>query len=258
MAGQQEIDIVILVFGTLGMLILALALVVFVVFYQKKRVNQQIEIVKRENKYQHELLNATIEVKEKEQKRIALELHDDIGSALTAIKMQLSKKDLSQADITNSQEQLKEVVTHVRAISNDLLPPVLNELGLNGAISNLCRRLGEQTIVVFNTVIPPTKTDVFKKDEELAIYRIVQELLNNILKHAEATKIFVSVTITPINYCLILEDDGKGYTPPNRLDVQSTSLGLKNIASRVQQIDATLNYELVPTKGTKVTLTKTL
>jgi len=86
----------------------------------------------------------------------------------------------------------------------------------------------------------------------------VQELLNNILKHAEATKIFVSVTITPINYCLILEDDGKGYTPPNRLDVQSTSLGLKNIASRVQQIDATLNYELVPTKGTKVTLTKTL
>lgn len=254
MAGQQEVDSVILIFGTMGMLILALALVAFVVFYQKKRVSQQVEIVKRENAYQRELLNATIEIREKEQKRIALELHDDIGSGLTGIKMQLAKKGLTDVEIEDARERLKNLVKQVRDISHNLLPPVLDELGLNGAITSLCRRIGEQTTINFNTTIPSAKYEGLRSDQELAIYRIVQELLNNILKHANATEIGVTVLNSPKNYSIILQDNGKGFIPPKRLEVQSTSLGLKNIASRVQQINANLNYETLQPTGTKVTL----
>jgi len=255
MAGQQEVDSVILIFGTMGMLILALALVVFVVFYQKKRVNQQIKIAQRENEYQRELLNATIEIREKEQQRIAFELHDDIGSGLNAVKMHLSQKNLNESEIENAREQIKNLVIQVRDISNDLLPPVLNELGLNGAISNLCRRLSNQTQTNFQITIPSTELQELKKDIALAIYRIVQEILNNILKHAEANKIEVFVSNFTSKYVIIIQDNGKGFAPPDRLNVQSNSLGLKNIASRVQQIKAELKHELINPQGTKVTLT---
>ncbi|MBK9592610.1 MAG: hypothetical protein IPO32_14300 [Crocinitomicaceae bacterium] len=145
MVGQQEIDIVIIVFGTMGMLILALALVAFVILYQKKRVGMQIEQVQRENDYQKELLNSIIEVREKEQKRISLELHDNVGSSLNAIKMKLTKSQFSEGELEDLRLQLKDLVKQVRDISYDLLPPVLNEYGLNGAIKNLCRRISEQT-----------------------------------------------------------------------------------------------------------------
>ena len=258
MAGQQEVDSVILIFGTMGMLILALALVAFVVFYQKKRVSQQVEIAQRENVYQRELLNATIEIREKEQKRIALELHDDIGSGLTGIKMQLAKKGLTDIEIEDARERLKNLVKQVRDISHNLLPPVLDELGLNGAITSLCRRIGEQTNIQFTTDIPSSKFENIKSEQELAIYRIVQELLNNILKHANPSKISVTVLNSQASYIIIIQDNGKGFLPPKRLEVQSTSLGLKNIASRVQQINANLQYELVEPTGTKVTLTSEL
>jgi signal transduction histidine kinase len=254
MAGQNEIDFIVIALGTMGMLILALALVAFVVFYQKKRINQQNEMQKRETQYQRELLNATIEEREKEQKRIALELHDDVGSTLTAIKMRLEKKELTTKDINDVRDHLKDVVKQVRDISNDLLPPVLEELGLNGAIKNLCRRLSEQTTVKFQHEIPQNRTIELRKEEELAIYRVVQELINNILKHAGATQINIRVSSSDQQYKIALEDNGKGFTPPQRHDLQSTSLGMKNIASRVQQINAEIKYELLKPQGTLVTL----
>ncbi|MBI3133490.1 MAG: hypothetical protein HYZ14_02335 [Bacteroidetes bacterium] len=256
MAGQQEIDISVVVFGTMGMLMLALSLVAFVVFYQRKRIKQQVISVQRENEYQRHLLNSIIEVREKEQKRIALELHDDIGSALNHIKMKLSRKEVDETTLTETRELLKEVVGQIRDISNDLLPPVLNELGLNGAIRNLCRRLSESTGIKIECNTNSGREEILPPDFKLAIYRITQELLNNILKHAKATEIAVTVEQTTFQYQLIIEDNGSGFVPPQQLNFQSKSLGLKNLASRVQQIDAELNYALRKQGGTRVILTK--
>lgn len=254
MAGQQEIDITVIVFGTMGMLLLALGLVVFVVFYQKNRIRQQAEKAERENRYQRELLKAAIEVKEKEQERIAHELHDDIGSALTHIKMRLRKDHVEAEEIAKVRELLQEVVGQVRDISHALLPPVLDELGLNGAIRNLCRRLNEQGNIQIDCQVGQGRIEAFTKDTELAIYRIVQELLNNILKHAGATEISVKVELRSPYFILTIEDNGKGFVPPEKLDLQSRSLGMKNLASRVLQIDAELNYELRKPQGTRVIL----
>lgn len=256
MAGQQEIDISVVVFGTMGMLMLALSLVAFVVFYQRKRIRQQVVIAQRENEYQRDLLNSIIEAREKEQKRIALELHDDIGSALNHIKMKLSKKEIDEQILAETRELLKEVVGQIRDISNDLLPPVLNELGLNGAIKNLCRRLSESTGLKIECNTTGSREETFPAAIKLAIYRITQELLNNILKHAEASEINLTVEQKAHLFVLTLEDNGKGFVPPQQLNFQSKSLGLKNLASRVQQIDATLGYELLKPHGTRVVLTK--
>lgn len=254
MAGQQEIDIVVIVFGTMGMLVLALALVAFVILYQKKRINMRIEQVQRENAYQRELLNAIIEVREKEQKRISLDLHDNIGSALNNIKMKLAKTQLGAADIDAIKIQIKDLVKQIRDISYDLLPPVLNEYGLDGAISNLCRRLSEQTEFTIECKSQKDRVENFTPETELALYRITQELLNNIFKHAGAGKIFVKTEIKDQYYYIIIEDDGKGFVPPEKLNFKSSSLGLKNIASRVQQINAMIKFELLEPKGTRTEL----
>lgn len=254
MAGQQEIDIVVIIFGTMGMLILALALVAFVILYQKKRVNMQIQQIQRENEYQRDLLNAVLEVREKEQKRISLDLHDNIGSSLNNIKMTLARTQVNEADINKVRLQIKDLVKQIRDISYDLLPPVLNEYGLNGAINNLCRRLQDQTGFKIQTDILVQRVENFTPHVELALFRITQELLNNIFKHAHATNILVKTEIKDSFYYIIVEDDGKGFIPPTQLDFKSTSLGLKNIASRVQQLNAEIKYELVQPTGTRVEL----
>lgn len=256
MAGQQEIDIVVIVFGTMGMLILALALVAFVILYQKKRVSMQIDQVQRENDYQKELLNSIIEVREKEQKRISLELHDNVGSSLNAIKMKLAKSNISETELEDLRLQLKDLVKQVRDISYDLLPPVLNEYGLNGAIKNLCRRISEQTGIEIKCHIEDSKIGLFKPEIELAFYRITQELLNNILKHAEAKNIKIHAGIKADHYQIIIEDDGKGFVPPKKLDFRSSSLGLKNIASRIQQLNASIKFDLMQPKGTRVEINR--
>lgn len=258
MAGQQEIDIVVIVFGTMGMLILALALVAFVILYQKKRVSMQIEQVQRENDYQKELLNSIIEVREKEQKRISVELHDNVGSSLTAIKMKLTKSELGEKDLEAVRAQLKDLVKQIRDISYDLLPPVLNEYGLSGAIENLCRRIAEQTGTDIKCHIASAQIGLFKPDVELAFYRITQELLNNILKHAQAKSINIYAGVKDNYYEIVIEDDGNGFIPPKKLDFQSRSLGLKNIASRIQQLNASIKFELINPKGTRVELKRIL
>lgn len=256
MAGQQEVDITVVIFGTMGMLMLALSLVAFVVFYQRKRIRQQQETLQRESVYQHQLLNSTIEAREKEQKRIALELHDDVGSALNHIKMKLSKKEIDEKTIAETRDLLKEVVGQIRDISNDLLPPVLNELGLHGAIRNLCRRLSESTGKSLVCSEELSQTEQLPGDYKLAVYRIAQELINNILKHANAEKIYIHTNFHNNNYQLIIEDDGDGFIPPEKLNFQSKSLGLKNLASRIQQIEGELHYQKLEPKGTRVTLSK--
>ncbi|MBK9591220.1 MAG: hypothetical protein IPO32_06880 [Crocinitomicaceae bacterium] len=152
------------------------------------------------------MLNSIIEVREKEQKRISLELHDNVGSSLNAIKMKLTKSQFSEGELEDLRLQLKDLVKQVRDISYDLLPPVLNEYGLNGAIKNLCRRISEQTGIDIKCHIEDSKIGLFKPEIELAFYRITQELLNNILKHAQASNIKIYAGIKDDYYQIVIED----------------------------------------------------
>lgn len=254
MAGQQEVDIVIIIFGTLGMLILAMALVAFVILYQKKRLRMHAEKIERENLYQRELLNSIIEVREIEQKRIALDLHDNIGSRINGVKMRLNKSNITAEDINAANQELKELVKQVREISHDLLPPVLNEYGLNGALKNLCRRCFEESEIEVNCYVDEKIKLNFTPNESLALYRITQEIFNNIIKHANANKISLNSFLYDDYFVIQIEDNGIGFVAPKELDFKSKSLGLKNIASRIQQINATITYEKIDTQGTRVTI----
>lgn len=243
-----------LIIGTIGMLALALGLIVFFLLYRKKIYEKQMRLIALEKEHQVKLTNAFIEAKEKEQKRVAQDLHDEVSSALTAVNLSLHKYKLSSEDKQELGNNIKTILTKVREISNDLHPSVLEELGLIKAIQNLSRKFDEQSKIKFQFENKTGGDFNLTKEVELAIYRVTQELLTNILKYAGASQVMVKCIQNVDQFLLTIEDDGKGFTGIAD-NARPTSLGLKNIESRIQQIGAKLEYEKDKKKGSKVILT---
>ena len=249
----------IVIYGTLGMLLLAMAIVAFVFVYQKKMIQRDLEMQKMQAEYQKELLNASIEAQEKERKRIAQDLHDDIGAMLSTIKLgvvgMLRGKllDGEQAEkLESTKELIDETVTSVRQLSRDLLPATLDEFGLGHALEQLFEKIEGNShlhIEFYHDAQAPRLPGA----TELALYRVVQELCNNIIKHANASKIEVGMVHDPEHLEITMLDDGDGFVP-SQSEKAKASLGLKNIESRLNMIDADINYELAPEKGTKVSI----
>jgi signal transduction histidine kinase len=238
--------------GTAILMLFIFAIVLFVIIYQRRISSKQAELIALELQNQKELMSAVIVSKEQEQRRIAEELHDDVGSILTAIKFsipQLVKEEDTKTLLINN---IAEAIQKVRRISNELLPSVLDELGLTTAIQALMKTVSSQTIDFIFTVQNEGNTKI-NKDVELAFYRILQELINNIIKYSHAKKVEINLAITENNLILSIFDDGQGFIPIDHLEKTKPSLGLKNIESRIQQINAFIYYEKT-NPGTKVTL----
>jgi len=228
--------------------ILVLLVVLFVIVYQKHWVAREQKIQEREIIYQRELLHATIETQEQERQRLAKELHDSIGSMLTAIKMNLKHQELRKSrhnediSVARAYELLDATTVEVRRLSHDLLPVTLEKFGLIPAIKDC---------------LAPLTSDHFRAELllngwskrpsmsiELGLLRIVQELLNNSIKHGAATQVSLSFTMNNESVALLYTDNGTGL----QADYQS-GLGLKNIQSRVEDLHGNLEFFSSQPKG---------
>lgn len=252
-------DITFLVFfGVLGMSVLAVAIILFVLAYQKKFLGQQIEFQRLETQYQQDLLKSSIEAQERERKRIAQDLHDDIGALLSTVKLgfhlikrQATPDSKQLNSIKSTGDTLNEAISHVRQISKNLLPPTLEKFGLSNALEQLCNKMQ----------VPETLEIEFKEtgeylrlpfEKELGLYRVVQELMNNIVKHAEASNVIVELKSRHDKILLSIHDDGKGFDHESaKQNSKSGGLGLRNIDSRLSLIPAKLRYSKKIAKGSK-------
>ena len=254
MVQQEEIDIsIILVLGTAGMLVLATFIVVLVVLYKKRQISQQLT-------YERDLLDATIQTQEKERFRIARDLHDGIGAVLSTSRLHIHRaRKMGENQeafeiLSDAIGLIDESIENTRRISRDLLPPTLNELGLAAALDEHCERLNTPEVEIsFNH--SGTGNRIGKK-RELALFRVVQELLQNALKHAEATHIDVLCKLQDDILELVVSDNGKGF---NKKELDRTKgghigLGLKSIESRMNVLNADLNYAETIGGGTKVSV----
>lgn len=244
-----------LIIGTLAMFIMALSIIVFAVLYQQKMRRKKQEMIQLELNYKNEMVHAVLDAKEIEQRRIAIELHDDIGSSLTALKLSFASLPIDEEERKLLNEGVQITISKVRRLSNRLLPTILEELGLIPAVKSLVNTLGQQVPHIHFSVIavndPPHEAQT--REVSLAVYRILQELINNILKYADATMIEVTLEQNEEGIRMIISDNGKGFVPTQEDKRKSQSLGLKNIESRSQQIDANIEYQLLK-PGTKVIL----
>ena len=248
--------------GALIMLLLAIAIISFVVYYQRRLIQGQIEKQKLKVEAQDRMLAATIQTQETERKRIAKDLHDEIGALLAAIRLGViqigSDETTGKFGVEKAQESktlIEEAIKNVRRISQDLMPATLEKFGLAAALLELCQKLEKASGVRMD--FKGEEGDIpLKAQSGLALYRIVQELINNTLKHAKATKIIISLQKTNALLYLTVADNGSGfdleYAQGQSKGVRG--LGLSNIESRVNMLNAKILYETAPGEGTRVTI----
>ena len=238
---QRNNQLLLLAGGSLFMAFL----ITFLLFVNQKNklINRQkIEFLKKEQETR--LLTAIIEGEEKELKRIGQELHDGLGAVLATIKMQISSISGKIPTIKENPgyqkaaELIDAACGTIREISHGMMPYILEHQGLEYAIEDLCQTISntKNIEVHFN----PYQVDLIQSDMlTITIYRITQELLKNILKHAQASEIIVQLTVADNEIDLLVEDNGKGFDPKT----EYKGIGLNNIRSRVNYLKGSMEID---------------
>lgn len=202
---------------------------------------------------ERKVLNAVIEAEENERKRFATDLHDSIGPLLSSINLYLSalsKSKLSERNeqiISSSREIVNETLINIKEISNNLSPHVLNDFGLVNAINSFISKINlSKTINI--TLDSKNLEERINQQIEVVIYRVITELINNTIKHAEANNIQISLSRENNSLNLIYIDDGKGFDP-DEINSESTGMGLYNILSRIKSLNGSHNLQSNPETG---------
>jgi PAS domain S-box-containing protein len=202
---------------------------------------------------ERKVLNAVIETEEKERKRFATDLHDSIGPLLSSINLYLSalaKSNLSDRNeqiITASREIVNETLVNIKEISNNLSPHVLNDFGLVNAIHSFINKINLSKSINISLDSKNLESRL-NQQVEVVIYRVVTELINNTIKHAEANNIQITLSKENSSLNLIYLDDGKGFDP-QEISTETSGMGLYNILSRIRSLNGTHSIQSNPETG---------
>jgi two-component system NarL family sensor kinase len=261
MAGSQEYQVALLVtIGTLGMLFLVIAIITFMVFYQKRMLQEQLSRQKLEFEHQTKMMEAVLESQEQERKRVAADLHDSIGGMLSAIRVGLTTVGRLLPDpkaMELQKKMLDDTIGSVRSISRELMPSTLERFGLVHALRELCDQVHTTSLLPVNFQ-GEGEVGSMTLNRQLMIFRIAQELVTNAVKHAKASAIHMQLQITD-QFILKVEDNGVGFDPESFRSVSTLGrgLGLYNIENRVRLLGAKLEYQPA-NHGTRIVLTMPL
>ncbi len=239
-------------------LLLIVLLFFAIAFYNRYKEKKNKELA-QEIKLQQDLTTQAIfETEQQERVRVARDLHDSVGQMLSVVKMQLSNSlEVSppslQASLHQTAELVDRTIHETRVISHDLIPHELN-FGLLSALEDLAYKTNQSTgtKIVLNL---GDKAAFYKLDKakEIALYRIIQEVVNNMLKHANASEIELTTDIKGQLHSLKVVDNGKGFE--TRKIYESTGIGWKNIFARAKLIGADVKISSILEKGTTVIIT---
>lgn len=253
---MNTISIVIL--GVSAMLLMAMGIIVFVVLYQRRVIQTQIQIEQLNHSKQQELMKASIQSEEEERMRIASELHDDVAPTLASIRLYLSAAASRPDDntlILQSKTLLDESLQKIRNIAHKLQPSTLYYLGLQVSLQALADMINNSESI---QAAYEVKGDIPRLDEqtELSVYRVVQELINNIIKHAHARSLTLSSEVTNRALLLTIAHNGVGITQQlyEELIYKKGAIGLKNILTRLKSIRAQIRFEQVHAELFTITL----
>jgi two-component system NarL family sensor kinase len=219
--------------------------------YKSRKAKQDLQLSRLENEKEVTHLKAMIKGEENERIRIARELHDGIMVRFSAAQMNLSTL-IENSDVTEMKEfekilvQLEEATRELRKSAHNLMPDILLEEGLAGATHYFCKTLARTANMQIDFHLIGEEP-VLAADYELMIYRMIQELLNNTVKHARATYVLVQISSQPHLISFVVEDNGVGFTPRAQ-----EGIGLKNIQSRIQSLFGHVAISSRPGAGTSV------
>src|SRR5215208_2922695 len=246
---SSEVSIVIFL-GTLGMLILVIGLILFIIFHQRKVIRYQQKLQEMEIEQQKMMLNASIKLQEEERQRLAADLHDDAGPLLATARLYLNENLVNQDKATQLQsiyqarQILDDTIQLIRNISHSLMPPTLKNFGLESAVNDLFQKISGSGAINASSRFHEYK-DRLKPEIELIVFRVVQELINNILKHSNSSFIHLTQNMHNGSCLLRMHHDGRGIiqTDFEKLNKSTIGLGLKNISSRLKVAQGNILFE---------------
>ena len=205
---------------------------------------------RRITQWQQQRIKAEVETLEAERKRIATNLHDEIGPMLSAIKLQINHveptDETDKIILQKSSRQINEVIQHFRDVSFNLLPNTLVRSGIAAATDELINRLPDTKLMIEFIA----ENIALKKEDEINVFRIIQEIIHNTIKHARATRLTIEIKLKPPLMVLQSADDGIGFTYTDKMK-HANGIGLLSIQSRVEILNATMQVTTAVGMGTK-------
>lgn len=249
MENQANI-VVVIVIGSLIMFLLALLIIVFAVTYSKRMKEKETLFQLSIKNNELELLRGVIDAQDAEREKIAASLHDEIGPLLTVLKLNitkhsraLDKQALRVEDLQEERAFIDSIITNVRNISHDLTPHFVKNNGLSYSLTNFSAAISEPSIQIFSEI---DDRSVLNKTLTINSYRIVLELLNNIMKHDKPSEIIVSLSLEYDVFNINVKHDGQGISQQEYLSFlnehTSSGLGLNSINSRLLIHNGTILY----------------
>lgn len=232
----------VLVLAMAAVMIVGGSVILFWTIRQKRKMKEELRQRIKENDYRKQMLGAALESQEDERKKISKDLHDDVGMMLMTMRVGLSNLQSSEAN------NLKDLVdtTHerIKRISWDLMPPTLENFGLTNSLKEMCDRLTgkDGATVIFTETGLPGRLD---KNQEVLLYRIAQEAVNNAIRHAGGSHILLNMAWLNGHLDLSVSDNGQGFdfSPVQQGFSGRHGLGIYNLENRAQLLGGKLEYK---------------
>lgn len=245
---RNQQTILIFMFITLA---LTLMLLGALFWFYKSKSREKLRL------HHQELLHAKLEIQEQTYRNISQELHDNIGQVLSLAKLNINTIDLNNVSGTNdklsaSKILISKAIQDIRDLSKSLNTDFISEIGLDNAVNQQLELL-KRTGLYTTQLIVHGEVYHFEPERELLIFRILQELLNNIVKHAEASEIVVSMRYEKDKLIFEIEDNGKGFDMQTQQFYPNKGLGLRSIQNRIKLVGGVIRFESEKGRGTKVT-----
>ncbi len=255
-------DIFVMIISVTVVLLILLAFIVsFLFIYKHRQVRHKAEMDTVKEQYNQEILKTQLEIKEQTLKNISEEIHDNVGQVLSLVILSLSAIELSDqakaaGKIENSIKLVEKVVKDLRNLSKTMDAENIADLGL-AAIVRFELELLEKTNV-YNTSFKLLGLEKrLNVSREVVLYRIIQESLNNIIKHAKARNIGVAMNFSETSLGIEITDDGQGFdvTDTGEKNIHKIGAGIKNMKKRANLIGGNFDIRSIPFAGTTITIT---
>jgi two-component system NarL family sensor kinase len=240
-----------LVVGIAAMFLLFATVLLIFIFTQRKKLQYQQSLHALRESQQLQLIEASVRSEETERHRIAEELHNEVGALLSSAKLHLHTIRFGEDEDSHNlsmyrkgSELIDESIKKIRGISHSLHSHILQSFGLNEAVRHFTEKLVSGSLITATTALDDNYNSADLPHSDISIYRIIQELLNNILKHACATEIHITSHYENENLTFNIIYNGDGLTQDvfEKLRYTSDGMGLKNIQNRINLLKANINF----------------
>jgi two-component system NarL family sensor kinase len=253
---EKQVFIKNIIIISIIILLVSLSLVGFL-FYRKKQIEQQAKLDAEVASQKEIRTKAILDAEEKERRRIAQDLHDGVGQLLSAAKLNLSHLDSKitaqteeqKVAMQNALSLVDDSVKEVRAVSHNMMPNTLIKLGLASAVREFITKLGNAPTLKVDLEIVGLDARLDNQIETV-LYRVIQEIVNNIIRHAKASQISMQLIRHETELNIMIEDNGVGFDT-GKID-SFEGIGLKGIQTRIEFLSGSVHFDSSVGRGTTV------